>query len=230
MNTSDTASEVAYFTAIDYGVLVAILSCSLLIGIYFGFFSDNLKTAEDYLVGGHRMKSIPIAISLVARYRNLCWNWQFLWIFSSNIFQHFSQLSALSIVAIPAEIYSFGWQYFLIIPTLVFIIIAVNYLFLPVFYQNNIDNCYAVSWRLCLPELILIFYFSSSKNDCQGSIKLISLQKATLITTIAKLFTVSLIKLSDWILYSIVMIHDLTHEYEFRQNHTMECVVTHIWP
>lgn len=67
MNASENVSEVAYFTGIDYGVLVVILSFSLAIGIYFGFFSDNLKTAEDYLVGGHKMKIIPIAISLVAR-------------------------------------------------------------------------------------------------------------------------------------------------------------------
>ena len=58
----------AYFTGVDYCVLGVILSFSLAIGIYFGFFSDNLKTAEDYLVGGHKMKVIPIAISLVARY------------------------------------------------------------------------------------------------------------------------------------------------------------------
>lgn len=50
MNASETISEVAYFTNVDYGVLVVILSFSLAIGIYFGFFSDNLKTAEDYLV------------------------------------------------------------------------------------------------------------------------------------------------------------------------------------
>lgn len=67
MNFSETASEVAYFTAVDYGVLLLILSLSLSIGVYFGFFSKKLKTAEDYLVGGHKMKSFPIAISLVAR-------------------------------------------------------------------------------------------------------------------------------------------------------------------
>lgn len=67
MDTSEAISKVAYFTTIDYGVLITILSFSLAIGIYFGFFSDNLKTAEDYLVGGHKMKSLPIAISLVAR-------------------------------------------------------------------------------------------------------------------------------------------------------------------
>lgn len=58
---------------------------------------------------------------------------------------NFSQISAISIIAIPAEIYSFGWQYCLVIPMLIPITISINYLFLPVFYHNNIDNCYAVS-------------------------------------------------------------------------------------
>lgn len=129
MNVTETLEEVAYFTGIDYAVFAVLLSGSLAVGIYFGFFSDELKTAEDYLVGGHQMRTIPIAISLVS-----------------------SQLSAISIMTIPVEIYSYGWQYMLLLPTLLFIAVATNYLFLPVFYQNNIENCYVVSglvwmWR-----------------------------------------------------------------------------------
>lgn len=60
-------SNVVNFTVIDYALLVIILSMSIGIGIYFAFFSKNLKTTDDYLVGGHRMKPLPIAISLVAR-------------------------------------------------------------------------------------------------------------------------------------------------------------------
>lgn len=57
----------AYFAFIDYCVFIFILSISMAIGIYFGFFSKNLKTAEDYLVGGHKLKTLPVAISLMAR-------------------------------------------------------------------------------------------------------------------------------------------------------------------
>lgn len=67
MNISDSIIEVAYFSGIDYSVFILILCLSLAIGIYFGFFSDELKTAEDYLVGGHKMRVIPIAMSMVAR-------------------------------------------------------------------------------------------------------------------------------------------------------------------
>lgn len=67
MNASETVEEVAYFAALDYGVFIIILMASLSIGIYFGFFSKKLQTAEDYLVGGHKMKTFPVAVSLVAR-------------------------------------------------------------------------------------------------------------------------------------------------------------------
>lgn len=67
MNESVPFEEVSYFTGLDYTIFILILSLSLAIGIYFGFFSNELKTAEDYLVGGHKMRTIPIAISLVSR-------------------------------------------------------------------------------------------------------------------------------------------------------------------
>ena len=140
MNVTDAIDEVAYFTGIDYAVFFLLLSGSLAIGIYFGFFSNELKTAEDYLVGGHKMRTIPIAISLVS-----------------------SQLSAISIMTIPVEIYSHGWQYMLLFPTLVFIAIATNYLFLPVFYQNNIENCYVVSvfFSAQQTQVFFVLYYRS---------------------------------------------------------------------
>lgn len=67
MNASETFESEAYFTALDYSLFIILLLCSLAIGIYFGFFSKELKTAEDYLIGGHKMKVIPIAVSLMAR-------------------------------------------------------------------------------------------------------------------------------------------------------------------
>lgn len=68
MNISDTISDVATFTELDYTVFTILLSFSVAIGIYFAFFSGKLKTNEDYVAGGHNMKAIPIGISLVARY------------------------------------------------------------------------------------------------------------------------------------------------------------------
>lgn len=61
------ATNPSYFTVVDYSVFGFLLSCSLAIGIYFGWCTNETQTTEEYLVGGHKMKSIPIAISLVAR-------------------------------------------------------------------------------------------------------------------------------------------------------------------
>lgn len=160
MNFSGTETELAYFTGIDYVVLVILLSLSLAIGIYFGFFSKKLKTAEDYLVGGHQMKPFPIAISLVARYiqrKERKKNTRPKAIFMSK-FCISSQLSAITIVAVPAEVYSFGWHYILVVPVSALVVILVNYLFLPVFYHNNIDNCYVVSIYIYFNEFTLKSY------------------------------------------------------------------------
>ena len=55
------------FGMVDYTVLFVILSVSLGIGFFFGCFGDANKSTEEYLLGGRKMKTIPIAISLIAR-------------------------------------------------------------------------------------------------------------------------------------------------------------------
>lgn len=67
MNVTGEFLSEAHFAPIDYCVFSLILSASIAIGIYFGFFSKSIKTAEDYLVGGHKLKTFPVAISLMAR-------------------------------------------------------------------------------------------------------------------------------------------------------------------
>lgn len=57
----------------------------------------------------------------------------------------YSQLSSMSIMTLPAEIYAFGWQFAMMLPGITVVTFASNYLFTPVFYNNSIDNCYAVS-------------------------------------------------------------------------------------
>lgn len=48
MNASATFVSEAYFAEIDYCVFIILLLASMAIGIYFGFFSKSLKTAQDY--------------------------------------------------------------------------------------------------------------------------------------------------------------------------------------
>lgn len=85
----------------------------------------------------------------------------------------FSQLSAVAIISIPAEIYSFGWQYCLFLPGLFLVTLITNYVSLPVFYCNNIENCYMVKntfyFILCTFVQVLfinkpIFVFDEKKK------------------------------------------------------------------
>lgn len=62
------AAGVSHFSLVDYSVFAALLIVSVAIGLYFGFFSKEEQTTEEYLQGGHKMQPLPIAISLVARY------------------------------------------------------------------------------------------------------------------------------------------------------------------
>lgn len=110
------------FGYIDYAVLIIILSISLGIGFFFGCFGNGNKSTEEYLLGGRKMKTIPIAISLIA-----------------------SQLSGISIMAVPAEVYVYGIQIALLIPIMIFVVLVINKVFIPVFYHNHIANCYEVS-------------------------------------------------------------------------------------
>ncbi|XP_055850584.1 sodium-coupled monocarboxylate transporter 1-like [Episyrphus balteatus] len=118
-DTLETYTKVFTFGAVDYAVFISMLIVSAGIGVYFGFFSGKNDTADEYLLGGRNLKAWPVAISLVS-----------------------SQLSAISIVTIPSEMYSFGITFaftmvamFLALPILMYVIV-------PVFYNNNISNCY----------------------------------------------------------------------------------------
>lgn len=109
------------FGFVDYAVLVVILSISLGIGFFFGCYGNTDKSTEGYLLGGRQMKTIPIAISLIA-----------------------SQLSGISIIAFPAEVYVHGIQIALQIPLMIYVVAIINKVFVPVFYHNHIANCYEV--------------------------------------------------------------------------------------
>uniref|UniRef100_A0A182W0T7 Sodium/solute symporter n=1 Tax=Anopheles minimus TaxID=112268 RepID=A0A182W0T7_9DIPT len=120
MTKSITANPQGEFSVEDYTVFTIMLGISTAIGVYFGFFQKQKnQTTEEYLLGGRKMKTFPIAISLIA-----------------------SQLSGVSIMSVPAEMYSYGAQYWIIAPTMILITMIINYIFVPVFYNNHITNCY----------------------------------------------------------------------------------------
>ncbi|KAH8381428.1 hypothetical protein KR093_004777 [Drosophila rubida] len=120
--TPSATSDELRFGTTDYVVFTLMLGTSATIGIYFGFFAKAKNTTEEYLRGGKKMQTLPIAISLVA-----------------------SQLSGIAIMSVPAETYSFGINYFFMVISMVAVVPILNYIIVPVFYENNVSNCYEVS-------------------------------------------------------------------------------------
>ncbi|XP_018569275.1 sodium-coupled monocarboxylate transporter 1-like [Anoplophora glabripennis] len=109
-----------YFDIFDYIVFAAMLIVSALIGVYFAFFAKvKQNTTSEYLMGGKSMGIFPISMSLIASY-----------------------ISGISILGIPAEMYTYGTQFWMIIASEGFVSLAMAYAYLPVFYQLQITSSY----------------------------------------------------------------------------------------
>uniref|UniRef100_A0A1B0CA85 Sodium/solute symporter n=2 Tax=Lutzomyia longipalpis TaxID=7200 RepID=A0A1B0CA85_LUTLO len=107
----------------DYLVFGCMLiSCSL-IGVYFGFIKKKPKKsseeADNYLVGGRKMRIFPIAMSLIATY-----------------------ISGISLLGTPTEIYVFGVQYMYILIGVIAVALIMTFIFLPVFHDLKLTSTY----------------------------------------------------------------------------------------
>lgn len=71
MNHSDSVmnivSTVVQFSQIDYVIIISLLLISLVIGVLIGFSHNGGQTTEDFMFGSFKMKSVPVALSLLAR-------------------------------------------------------------------------------------------------------------------------------------------------------------------
>lgn len=164
MNDSDsfngTVAAVVEFSHVDYAIVSVLLSISLAIGVFIAFFHNGGKTTDDFMFGSFNTSILPVALSLLARwiFRHLTnhkTSWQIyrrnfrvfcLWkVKIVNCVRFYSQLSPIVLLTMPVEIYQYGWQYTLFIPALALVTLALCYIFLPILYQNKLDNCYTVS-------------------------------------------------------------------------------------
>lgn len=68
----------------------------------------------------------------------------------------FSQLTGVLIISVPGEIYVHGAIYSLTVVSIILAVLVINHSILPVFYENNIINCYEVRFeiRTCLQKVI----------------------------------------------------------------------------
>ncbi|XP_050447138.1 sodium-coupled monocarboxylate transporter 1-like [Cataglyphis hispanica] len=120
------------FGWIDYVLFSLLLLVSVLIGVYFAFFSKQDSTTE-YLLGGKRMGSFPIAMSIIA-----------------------SHISGITLLGIPAEIFHHGTQYAACVITSTLTAVITSYIFLPVFYKLQLNSTFEyLEVRFARPVRIL---------------------------------------------------------------------------
>ena len=62
----DLLARQTLFHWADYLVLALTLAISLFIGLYYGCFGSKQKTDLEYLLANRQMKTLPVAISLIA--------------------------------------------------------------------------------------------------------------------------------------------------------------------
>ncbi|XP_050069153.1 sodium-coupled monocarboxylate transporter 1-like [Anopheles maculipalpis] len=128
-SVEDISRSLQRFNWPDYVVFVLMLISCMVIGVFFGY-KDHQKhkrqkharrgsEALDYLVGGRKMKIIPVSVSLVA-----------------------SWISGISLLGTSTEIYVYGVQYCYIVCAVVLMGLAMNYIFLPVFHDLQITSAY----------------------------------------------------------------------------------------
>ncbi|CAH1367562.1 unnamed protein product [Tenebrio molitor] len=103
----------------DYLILVLTLVFSTLIGIYFGCFGSKQSTTREYLFGGKKMKVLPVGLSLIV-----------------------SHFSAITIIGVPADVYSFGAFYWFTCFSQLLSFILALYIYYPVFFKRQLSTAY----------------------------------------------------------------------------------------
>ncbi|XP_063546879.1 sodium-coupled monocarboxylate transporter 1-like [Cydia strobilella] len=113
-------SSMVYFDWLDYLVFGAMLLLSAFIGIYFACFaSKKQNTTAEYLMGGKTMGMFPISMSLIASY-----------------------VSGISLLGLPAEMYTYGTQLWAVVFSEWAVSVAIAFIYLPVFYNLQITSTY----------------------------------------------------------------------------------------
>ena len=110
------------FTPWDYVLFAVLLAVSSVIGLYYGCTGSKQKTTAEFLMAGRSMSVFPVALSLLASF-----------------------MSAITLLGTPAEIATFGTQYWMIWLSYCFVIPLANYIFIPVFYRLELTSVFEVT-------------------------------------------------------------------------------------
>lgn len=97
-----------------FGIVVAL---SMGIGVFYGFFSSQNKTTDDFLVGGRNMNPFPVSLSLVCSF-----------------------ISGVAMLGDPVEVYYYGSVYVYFLVSIVPMIFVVAYFYVPVFCKLRLTS------------------------------------------------------------------------------------------
>ncbi|KAG8224740.1 hypothetical protein J437_LFUL005309 [Ladona fulva] len=104
----------------DYILFCGMLVVSAIIGIYFAFFAKQKQnTTSEYLMGGKSMGLFPVAMSLIA-----------------------SWVSGITLLGMPAEIYTFGTQFWTGIIGIFLSTTAAGLFYIPVIHHLQLTSSY----------------------------------------------------------------------------------------
>eukprot|EP00112_Aurelia_sp_Birch-Aquarium-sp1_P018255 Seg4332.2 transcript_id=Seg4332.2/GoldUCD/mRNA.D3Y31 product="Sodium-coupled monocarboxylate transporter 2" protein_id=Seg4332.2/GoldUCD/D3Y31 len=100
----------------DYLVFGLMLLLSSSIGIYYGY-KGKQTTTREYLIASGSMHWIPISISLIASF-----------------------ISAIALMGIPSEVYTYGIEYIVSFFGYVIILLLAAQIYAPIFYQTKVTS------------------------------------------------------------------------------------------
>lgn len=111
----------AHFTVADFIVFALTLLASMGIGIFYSRAGGAPQNNNEYLMAGRSMSSIPVAISVLASF-----------------------VSSIAILGNPAEVYTYGFQYWIQSFTNFISVPMMALVFLPVYYNLRLTSSYEV--------------------------------------------------------------------------------------
>ncbi|XP_048384027.1 solute carrier family 5 member 6a isoform X2 [Stegostoma tigrinum] len=113
------SSAVMRFTVVDYVIFALLLIFSSVIGLFYALSGGRQRTTQEFLLAGRSMTFLPVALSLLATFQ-----------------------SAVAILGVPAEIYTFGTEYWFLGCSYFLGLLIPAHIFVPMFYRLKITSTY----------------------------------------------------------------------------------------
>ncbi|XP_045150085.1 sodium-dependent multivitamin transporter isoform X1 [Echinops telfairi] len=117
--TSRPGVATSTFSVVDYVVFALVLLLSLAIGLYHAYRGWGGHTIGQLLLADRKMGCFPVALSLLATFQ-----------------------SAVAILGVPSEIYTFGTQYWFLGCSYFLGLLIPAHIFIPVFYRLHLTSAY----------------------------------------------------------------------------------------